>query len=212
MLKRVDNAKNTPTNTVTGTNAGTGTNTGGANTGVANMGGTAIPGVGNVGKTGTGTSNVVYFKEVHLTNTQQLADAIFNNFSYLTKFPELSHSKQEIAKQLGSPNALVFLIYNSDKKVIGYVTGEKKTLPDGRRVYYIAYFYVQTQYRSHGIGQKALDMVKEKCLARGIRAIVLTCDSQDGRVYEFYRKNGFVLDGLLGNGRLRHHVVSLEIA
>ena len=153
----------------------------------------------------------IYFTSLKVGNYDKFANIIFNNFSYLEKFPELSHSVDEIKKQLGAKNAMNFMIYDENKVIIGYVIGDVKVLQDGRRVYYISYFYIKSSYRSKGIGKMALGLVKDRCVKNRISWILLTCDSKDEKVYGFYVRNGFSVDKLFGGGKSRHHVLSVDI-
>ena len=143
-------------------------------------------------------------------NPDAMANIIYNNFSYLVKFPQLSHNKNAIIESLKLDDSLCFLIYDDDK-LIGYLTGDFKTLNDKRYVYYISYFYVMEAYRSKGLGGQMMNLLINKCKKMGTSFIVLTCDSYDPKVIKFYKKYGFVLDPVLGNSNDRHIVMCLYL-
>lgn len=153
----------------------------------------------------------IYFSSLKVSNHDKLANIIFNNFSYLEKFPELSHNVDEIKKSLVAKKAMNFMIYNENKAIIGYVIGDIRVLQDGRKVYYISYFYIKSSYRSKGIGKMVLDILRNRCMKQGVSWILLTCDSKDEKAYGFYVKNGFNADKLFGGNKSRHHVLSVEI-
>ena len=136
-----------------------------------------------------------------------LSDIIYNNFSYLSDRPELQHNVHEIQKLLTAPDTLSFVVYNNDS-IIAYLVGEYKKLNDGRVCYYISYVYVCEKYRGKKIGTKLMNLVIDKCKNNNIKYLLLTCDTQDKPVYEFYEKMGFVPDTLLRNYG-RHEVMTL---
>jgi ribosomal protein S18 acetylase RimI-like enzyme len=141
-----------------------------------------------------------------IKNPEALANIIFNNFSYLTEFPHLGHSKKEIKKTLKLEHNLCFLVYDDDK-LVAYLVGDFKTLNDQRYVYYISYFYVIESYRNNGLGGDILKIVIDKCQGMGLSFILLTCDTYDPRVVRFYKKYGFKQDPLLGTLASKRHVV-----
>lgn len=57
-------------------------------------------------------------------------------------------------------------------------------------------FHVAEGYRGQGIGRKLLDTLIEKGRSAGLRTIV--CETQNVNVpaIHFYRKMGFILDGI----------------
>ncbi len=144
-----------------------------------------------------------------IKNPEILADIIFNNFSYLTEFPSLSHNKKEIIKILKLDENLCFFIYDNDK-LVAYLVGDFKTLNDKRYVYYISYFYVMEAYRGNGLGGQILQMVINKCKKVGVPFIILTCDTYDTKVVNFYKKYGFSKDPVLGTND-RHNVFCLYL-
>jgi len=144
-----------------------------------------------------------------IKNPELLADIAFNNFTYLSKFPELMHTKQDIIKTLQLSGNLCFLIYDGTN-LIGYLIGNHRTLPDNRYAYYISYVFVSEKYRGKKIGTKMMDLIINKCKNAGTKFIVLTCDTVDTKIINFYKKYGFIVDPVLGNGK-RHEVFCLYL-
>jgi ribosomal protein S18 acetylase RimI-like enzyme len=142
-----------------------------------------------------------------IKNPNILTDTIYNNFIYLTKFPELSHNKEEITKSVNSDGSLIYLIYD-DRKLIGYLVGDFRTFPDNRFGYYISYFYVGEKYRNRKIGSKLLQNLINRCKRDDIKFIILTCDTFDSKIVNFYKKYGFKEDPVL-NTKRRHTVYCL---
>lgn len=151
--------------------------------------------------------NIKCIEVTKINNPQVLANVIYNNFSYLKDFPELGHTPGEITKSLQSEDNLCYLVYDKNK-LIGYLVGEYKLLNDKRYIYYISYLYVSEEYRGKQIGSKLMDIIINKCQNDGIEYIILTCDTWDEKIVNFYKKYGFVLDPVLG-GEKRHNVYCL---
>lgn len=145
-----------------------------------------------------------------ISNPEILSSIAFKNFIYLTRFPELMHNEKDIYKTLQADGNLCYLIYDK-QHLIAYMIGDFRTLPDNRYAYYISYLYVVEKYRGKRIGSKIMDMIINKCNTMGVKFIVLTCDTQDTKIVDFYRKYGFVKDPILGNNDKRHNVYCLYL-
>lgn len=152
---------------------------------------------------------IKYIKVNKIQNPEVLSNVIFNNFSYLTEFPELMHTKKEITNMLCMTNTICYLVYDGDK-LIGYLVGDARKYPDGRYGYYVSYLYVAKNYRNKKIGSDLMDMLINEAKSNGVGFILLTCDTNDEKVVNFYIKYGFKVDSSLGNGR-RHNVYSLSL-
>lgn len=144
-----------------------------------------------------------------IKNSSLLADVAYNNFIYLTKFPELMHTKQDIIKTLQADGNLCYLLYDGNN-LIGYLIGDFRTLPDSRYAYYVSYLYISKQYRNKKLGSRLMDKIIKKCQDNGTKFIILTCDTQDDKIIRFYQRYGFKVDSYLG-GNKRHNVFSLYL-
>lgn len=122
---------------------------------------------------------------------------VYKNFINLAKYEELKHTEKEIGRLLKSSNFLGLFVYNKKTHLVAYMLGEIMKLNDGRVVYYISYFYVAKPYRSKGIGSQMMNMIIEKCKSRKISYIMLTCDTEDTTVYDFYLMRRFMPDPIL---------------
>lgn len=141
-----------------------------------------------------------------IKNPSLLTNTIYNNFIYLKKYPELLHNKEEITKSINSKNNLIYLVFDN-KKLIGYLVGDFRTLSDNRYGYYISYFYVGQKYRNNKIGSKLLEKLINNCKKK-TKFIILTCDTFDIKAMNFYKKYGFIEDPILGSNT-RHNVYCL---
>lgn len=144
-----------------------------------------------------------------IKNPELLANIAFNNFIYLTKFPELMHTKKDITQTLQTDGNLCYLLYDNNN-LIGYLIGDFRTLPDNRYAYYISYVFVSEKYRGKKLGTKLMDLIITKCKNSGTKFIVLTCDTFDSKVINFYKKYGFVIDPSLKKNT-RHEVFCLYL-
>lgn len=143
-------------------------------------------------------------------NLGDFSKTIFYNFIELAKYPELKHNIQEINRILKAPNTIAFFVYNGHK-MLGYIIGEVMRLNDGRLVLYISYLYVATKYRDNGFGSTLLKQMINKAHKLHVDAVVLTCDTADEKVLDFYTMKGFMYDPYLRNYN-RHDVLSLTLA
>jgi GNAT superfamily N-acetyltransferase len=157
----------------------------------------------NKNKTKTDT---VIVREVHrIVDPTPLANTIYKNFEYLANEPNLGHNIPEINRLLTDENFMGLFVYNSDNNVIAYLVGEIKHLNDGRVVYYISYFFVCPRYQNKKIGSRLISLLISKCENKGNKFIVLTCDTNDKKLVQFYVNRGFVVDPILKNGQ-RHEI------
>jgi GNAT superfamily N-acetyltransferase len=145
--------------------------------------------------------NKVIVKEIRRikSNTEPFINIVYDNFKYLSDIDQLNHTKEEITRLLFSSDLVTFLVYNDDKKVIAYLLGEKKVLNDGRIVFYINYLYVGERMRYRKIGSQLMNLIEKKCHMWNIKNIILTCDTHDEKIYNFYKKLEFFPDQLLRN-------------
>ncbi|ARF11301.1 acetyltransferase GNAT family protein [Klosneuvirus KNV1] len=158
----------------------------------------------------TNTNTKIRCIEVEkIKNPELLANVVFNNFSYLTEFPELMHNKQEIIKTLNAEGNLCYLIYDKNN-LIGYLIGDFRNFPDNRYGYYISYLYISKLYQNRKLGTNLMDKIIKKCRNIGVNYILLTCDTKDEKIVKFYKKYGFVVDSSMG-GDKRHNVYCLYI-
>lgn len=156
------------------------------------------------------TKKLSCYESKKVNNPDIATTILYNNFLYLTKFPELVHTKEEIRRSLTNEDTYCYWLYD-DNKLIGYLTGEYKKLNDNRYVYYISYFYISTQYRNKQLGTKLMKVLIDKCEREGTKFILLTCDTKDPKVVHFYKKLGFVQDPILGSNTKRHNVMVLYL-
>lgn len=130
------------------------------------------------------------FKE----QTKYFARTIYNNFIYLKDYPQLKHTFEDINKLLKSVNMYSILIHDINGRIIAYLIGEILELDDGKTVLYIDYLYVVSTYRELGIASKILDILISKVNSWDISGIMLTMDTENKKIYDFYLKRGFMPD------------------
>lgn len=121
---------------------------------------------------------------------------VFNNFKDLVAYPDLKHNITEIMRVIKSPKSvIIFKMYK--QKIIGYVLGEIMKLNDGRNVFYILYIYTSHHFRGRGIASELLETIQKIISDKSLDGILLTCDSEDAEIYNFYSKRGFMPDLVL---------------
>jgi ribosomal protein S18 acetylase RimI-like enzyme len=149
-------------------------------------------------------------KSTRIKNDKKyLVDVIYNNFIDLAKNPILMHTKNDINNLLSSPYFIgLFIMIN--EKLMGYLVGEEKMLNDQRYVYYISYIYIAEKIRYKKYGSMLMNMIEDIIKAKGINYIVLTCDTSNTKLVNFYKKRGYDIDILLQT-HLKHNVFSKKI-
>lgn len=133
-------------------------------------------------------------EEIRKRKTDILRDNIYNNFIYLANEDGLLHSKLEIDRLLNSDKVIFYLCLDDSNKIAGYILGEFTTLPDNRDVIYVTYLYVGEKYRKNGIGSNLLHKLELISKQKDLDGVLLTCNTEDFKVYDFYQKRGYMLD------------------
>ena len=158
----------------------------------------------------TTNNNIIKCIETtRIKNPIVLAQVVYKNFIYLTRYPELQHNVNTIVQTLGADGNFCYLMYHDDK-LIGYLIGDFRVLPDNRYAYYISYVYIAENYRNKKLGTKLMNKLINKVKEKGVKFIVLTVDIRDKKVVDFYVKYGFNKDPNLG-GNKPHLVYSLYL-
>jgi ribosomal protein S18 acetylase RimI-like enzyme len=121
---------------------------------------------------------------------------VYHNFRELVNLPKLKHNMKEIMRVIKSKNSTIIFFMNNDK-VAGYLLGEIMKLNDGRSVFYVSYIYTSPQFRGNGIASHLLTTIDNFVSQNNLDGVMLTCDSQDEYVYEFYTKKGYMPDLVL---------------
>jgi ribosomal protein S18 acetylase RimI-like enzyme len=121
---------------------------------------------------------------------------VFYNFRELTNFPNLKHNIKEIMRTIKSTKSTIIFFMNAGK-VVGYLLGEIMKLNDSRNVFYVSYIYTSPQFRGKGIASRLLTTVDNFVAKNNLDGVMLTCDSQDEYVYDFYSNKGYMPDLVL---------------
>lgn len=156
-------------------------------------------------------NNIVITKSTRIKgNKEILIDVIYNNFIDLSDNPILMHNKNDINKVLSSPY-IICLFITIDNKLMGYLIGEEKMLDDQRLVYYISYIYIAEKIRYKKYGSLLMNIIENIIKSKkNIRYIVLTCDTSNKKLVNFYTKKGYSVDILLQT-HSKHNVYSKKI-
>lgn len=135
-------------------------------------------------------------KNLTKNNSLKFANVIYQNFSDLANYPKLNHNKKELIRLLTSKNTRIYLLLYKNK-IASYLVGEFITLNDGRLVFFINYIYTSSFFRNKGLGSNLIKHVigianKNKC-----DGIMLICDVENEKTYNFYLMRGFMPDVIL---------------
>jgi ribosomal protein S18 acetylase RimI-like enzyme len=118
------------------------------------------------------------------------------NFSHLSINPNLKHNHVDIERTIRSKDSQIYL-YLVNKKIAAYLIGEITRLEDGRNVFYIAYLFTGKKFRKMGFASKLLETAKQNAKMYKLDGVMLTCDSHNSQVCDFYRTRGFMEDVIL---------------
>lgn len=140
---------------------------------------------------------VVGINKIKTSKLNYFTNVIFNNFLHLQNVSNLSHSKKNIFEVLTSKEPQIYLALDDDKKIIAYLVGEIVELVDGRKVLYITYLFTSEKHRKNGCASKLLYVAEDIMRKQNLNGLMLTCDSENPYVYDFYLKKGFMPDILL---------------
>ena len=159
--------------------------------------------------------NIQNLKLIEISSTDisksvnKLVPIVYNNFIDLVDQPNVKHTRKDIYELLTSDDLFGYIIlYNNN--IIAYSFGLSSTMADGRHTHYLSYIYVAPKYRHLKIGTMTLKKLINHCQQSGIPFIVLTCDTQDKKLMNFYSKFGFIPDPLLKSDN-RHDVLCLYL-
>jgi ribosomal protein S18 acetylase RimI-like enzyme len=131
-----------------------------------------------------------------INNFERLSKIIFTNFIDLQYQAGINFSIDSIKETLTSPNLLGWFIINNDNKVVGYMVGDKKSLNDGRRVYFISYFYIVEKFRNTGLGKQMMINCINYIKNINIPFIILTSEINSS-AFQLYKKLGFTFDPII---------------
>lgn len=142
-------------------------------------------------------------------NINMFVDIIYNNFKNLAEYPDLKHNRTDIYNLLKSSTMKGYIVRQSNK-ILGYLIGEDMILADGRKIYYVSYIFITESFRNKKLGSKLIDIVINNSRLLNFDGVMLTCDTEDSKVFYFYQKLGFMPDLVLRRYN-RHDVMYLQI-
>lgn len=139
---------------------------------------------------------VVSINKIKQSQCDIFTDVIYNNFIHLKNEKQLKHSRKDIYEIFTSKNPQIYL-FLVNNKIASYLVGEIIQLNDGRNVLYITYLFTSPKFRESGFGSKLMNVAESIVYKGKIDGIMLTCNSEDPYIYDFYMKKGFMPDLIL---------------
>ena len=132
----------------------------------------------------------------HISNQKDLSffvDVIYNNFINLKLYTYLTHTKEDILRNLTSPNSIIIII-TFENKIIGFLTGNIMVLDDRRKVFFISYIYVAESERNKKIGTKLMNIAENIGKENKCIGMLLIFDTSNRILVNFYENRGYMLD------------------
>ena len=137
-------------------------------------------------------NNIVELKHLSENKKQLFTDLIYHNFIKILLYEQLKHNKQEIYNLL-SKSSHFFIVYMINNKILGYVLGDTIHF-DKNKILFITYIFTSPKHRNTGLGHKLMNYIENYALLNNCIKIMLTCDTEDKKIYDWYLKIGFMPD------------------
>lgn len=125
-------------------------------------------------------------------------NVVYMNFEYLKKFPDLKHTKKDIELIFESKNPQIYLVMINNK-IGAYLIGSIMILNDGRKVLFVSYLFTSKIFRNRGYGTKLMELAENKAKMFNLDGVMLTCDTSNNKIYDFYLSRGYMSDLILRN-------------
>ena len=149
--------------------------------------------------------NIHIVRNITPIKARKFTEAIYANFIELKDYPELKHNRKELMRLLCSKKNKVIFI-GVDKKIAAYLIADVIDLVDGRRVLYINYLFTAKQFRKKGFASRLMEYVETLAKEFKYDGVMLTCDTENEKVHNFYLTRGFFPDLVLRQYK-RHDVL-----
>jgi GNAT superfamily N-acetyltransferase len=125
--------------------------------------------------------------------SNNLNSMLYINFLEIGAHPLLNHNRKEINRLIHSPDAQIYF-YLINSQIASYLVGEIMKLNDGRMIFYITYLYTSKKFRKHGLATKLMQFAEKIALEKNLDGMMLTCDTENSYVYNYYLLKGFMPD------------------
>ena len=137
-------------------------------------------------------NNIIEIKQLSENKKKIFTDLIYENFIKISPYEQLKHNKNEIYN-LVSKSSHFFIVYMINNKILGYILGEIIEF-DQNKILFITYIFISPYHRKKGLGQLLLNYIENYASDNNCIKIMLTCDTEDKKVYDWYLKRGFMPD------------------
>lgn len=148
-------------------------------------------------------------KTSNLINVDLLAKIIFLNFMELQNESGIVFTVDSIIDILKSSNVVVWFLLDDNDSICGYLIGKIQSMPDGRLVYYISYFYITESYRNKGYGKRMLLMCFKEMMEQNIKFIMLISKKNSDNLY---KSLGFSTDPIVKLNNNNYEVLSIYVS
>jgi GNAT superfamily N-acetyltransferase len=149
--------------------------------------------------------NIHIVRNITPIKAKKLVDAVYLNFPDLNEYLELKHNRQELMRLITSKKSKVIIIMINNK-IAAYLIGEIMDLVDGRRVFYVSYLFTAKNFRKKGFASRLMEYVENLAKEFQYDGVMLTCDTENESVHDFYLNRGYFPDLILRNYK-KHDVL-----
>jgi ribosomal protein S18 acetylase RimI-like enzyme len=137
-------------------------------------------------------NNIIKLENLSENKKQIFTNLIYHNFINIAQYEKLKHNKNEIYNLLSNTNNF-FFVDIIDKKILGYILGEIIVV-DKEKILFITYIFISPNHRKRGLGHKLMNYIEKYASYNDCLKIMLTCDTDDKKIHEWYLKMGFMPD------------------
>lgn len=149
--------------------------------------------------------NIHIIRNITQFKARKLVDAVYLNFLELNEYPELKHNRKELMRLITSKKCKVIII-TVNCKIAAYLIGEVMDLVDGRKVFYVSYLFTAKKFRKRGFASRLMEYIENLAKEFQYDGVMLTCDTEDEGVHDFYLNRGYFPDLILRNYK-KHDVL-----
>lgn len=149
--------------------------------------------------------NINIVRNITPIKARKLVEVVYANFIEIADNIELKHNRKELMRLICSKRNKVLLIMVNNK-IAAYLIAEVMDLIDGRRVLYVNYLFTAKQFRKKGFASRLIEYVETLAKEFKYDGVMLTCDTENEQVHNFYLTRGYYPDLVLRQYK-RHDVL-----
>lgn len=152
---------------------------------------------------------IKWFSGSNLKNKdmRKMVEVIYTNFEHLSKYSELTHTREEIMRVLTSKTSML-LVATYKGSIVSYLLADLVGF-NKRLFMHIYYLFTSPSYRSNGVATFLINSIQSYADVYDASALSLTYDTYNLKLRRYYMSNGFRMDSELRSGKRFDMMVKL---